>query len=111
MLHALISKTLYNKKKLFVAFLDWEKMFDKIDCLLLWQKLLNNNVSSKFVLALRSMYTTVKSTVQYQNVKSESFNSYIGVKQGDPCSSLLCLYFLNDILQHIKSDIEGIFNS
>ena len=108
MLHALISKTLYNKKKLFVAFLDWEKMFDKIDRLLLWQKLLNNNVSSKFVLALRSMYTTVKSTVRYQNVKSESFNSYIGVKQGDPCSSLLCLFFLNDILQHIKSDIDGI---
>ena len=30
-LHALITKTLANKKKLYTALLDFEKMFDKID--------------------------------------------------------------------------------
>ena len=35
------------KKKLYAAFLDWEKMFDKIDRLCLWRKLLKNDVSSK----------------------------------------------------------------
>ena len=51
-LHALISKTLANKKKLYVAFIDWEKMFDKIDRLFLWQKLINENLSNKFVTAI-----------------------------------------------------------
>jgi len=43
-LHALITNTLAYEKKLYTAFLDFEKMFDKIDCIYLWQKLLNSNV-------------------------------------------------------------------
>ena len=34
--------------------------------------------------------------------------SNIGVKQCDPSSSLLCLIFLNDIIQHINTDKDGI---
>ena len=34
--------------------------------------------------------------------------SNIGVKQCDPSSSLLCLFFLNDIIQHINTDKDGI---
>ena len=30
-LHSLIIKTLSRKKKLYIAFLDWEKMFDRVD--------------------------------------------------------------------------------
>ena len=59
-LHAIISKTLSEKKKLFVAFLDWEKMYDKISRTVLWKKLLDSNVSNKFVTAIRSMYNVVK---------------------------------------------------
>jgi len=54
-LHALITKSLSTKKKLYAAFLDWEKKFDKIDRLCLWRKLLKNDVSSKFISALKSM--------------------------------------------------------
>jgi len=107
-LHALISKTLASKKKLFVGFLDWEKMFDKIDRIYLWRKLLNMNVSAKFVTALKSMYTVVRSYIRYGSEKSEYIASHIGVKQGDPASSILCLFFLNDILDNINSNLEGI---
>ena len=109
-LHAVITKTLSNKKKLYAAFLDWEKMFDKIDRLLLWQKLLNENVSTKFINAIKSMYTTVRSSVKYKSAKSHLITSHIGVKQGDPSSSILCLFFLNDILNSINENIDGILN-
>ena len=32
----------------------------------------------------------------------------LGVKQCDPSSSLLCLFFMNDIIQHINTDKDGI---
>ena len=107
-LHALISKTLAIKKKLYVAFLDWEKMFDRIDRVYLWRKLLHINISTKFVTALKSMYTVVKSFIRFKSQQSNFIFSNIGVKQGDPTSSILCLFFLNDILDNINSNLNGI---
>ena len=49
LLHAIISKTINSKDKLYCAFIDFEKCFDKIDRLYLWQKLLAQHVSSKMV--------------------------------------------------------------
>ena len=34
----------------------------------------------------------------------------MGVNQGDPCSSLLCLLFLNDILENINAAPDGIIS-
>ena len=108
LLHSIICKTLSERKKLYVAFLDWEKMFDKIDRLYLWQKLLNENISTKFVNALKLMYSVVKSFIQFNQARSDYIISNIGVKQGDPASSILCLFFLNDLLNSINSNINGI---
>ena len=109
-LHSLIMKTLSRKKKLYVAFLDWEKMFDRVDRTYLFQKLLSEQVSSKFVKSIRSMYNKVRSTVRYRSEYSDFINSNIGVKQGDPASSILCLFLLNDILNHINSNVDGIIS-
>ena len=54
------------------------------------------------------MYRVVKSYVRYGSERSEFITSNIGVKQGDPVSSILCLFFLNDILDNINSDLDGI---
>ncbi|XP_045185370.2 uncharacterized protein LOC123543357 [Mercenaria mercenaria] len=34
----------------------------------------------------------------------------MGVKQGDPASSILCLFFLNDIVNNVNTNIDGILN-
>ena len=69
--HAVITKTFSNKKKLYAAFLDWEILFGVFDRLLLWQKLLNENVSrkQKDTNAIKSVYTTVRSSVKYKYTK------------------------------------------
>ena len=110
LLHAIISKTLSSNKKLYVASLDWEKMLDNIDRTLLWRKLLYENVSTKLVRAIKSMYLTVKSSVRYQSCLSDFITSNVGVKKGDPTSSILSLFYLNDILDNIKSDVNGILH-
>ena len=109
LLHAIISKTINSKDKLYCAFIDFEKCFDKIDRLYLWQKLLAQHVSSKMVRALQAMYRVVKSCVRYKSENSSFFTSNIGVKQGDPSSGLMFLFFINDILTNINSNIDGIF--
>ena len=101
---------------MYCVLIDYEKAFDKINRSFLWQKLLVANVSSKFVCALRSMYTVVKSCVRYRSSASSFFNSYNGLKQGDPRSPLLFMLFINDNIQNINvglailADIESYCN-
>ena len=79
----------------------------------LWQKLLVESVSCKFVKALRSMYSTVKLciTCKYNSSFSQLFDSYIGLKQGDPSSPLLFILFVNDIVSNINSGLNDIFTT
>ena len=109
LLHSVISKVLNSGEKLYCIFIDYEKCFDKIDRSHLWQKLLAENISSKLVTAIKSMYATVKLCVTYNNTFSPFFESYIGLKQGDPSSPLLFMLFVNDMLQHVNSNLDGIF--
>ena len=55
------------------------------------------------------MYSVVKSIVRYKSTTSAFLDSNIGVKQGDPSSSLIFLFFINDLLLNLNSNIDGIF--
>ena len=54
--HSVIAKTLSACEKSYCIFIDYEKAFDKVNRFFLWQKLLSENVRSKFVNPLHSMY-------------------------------------------------------
>ena len=60
------------------------------------------------VAAFKAMYSSVKSAVRLNNQTSEYINSHAAVKQGDPCSSILFMMFVNDIIENIDSNIEAI---
>ena len=91
-LHSIIAETLSCNKKLYCEFVDFEKCFDKINRGYLFHKLLNSNISTKFVNVVKSMYSTVNACVRHNSTYSPFFDSNIRVKQGDQCSSLLFLY-------------------
>ena len=109
LLHSIILKSLYSRKKLYCAFVDFEKCFDRLNRFFIFQKLSRENVSSKFVLAIKNMYNTVKAAVRFNSDMSSFFNSNIGVKQGDPSSTILFLYFINDIIDSFDQNIDGLF--
>ena len=56
------------------------------------------------------MYTVVKSCVKYRSSYSNFFDSSIGLKQGDPSSPLLFMFFVNDIIDNINSNLQDIFS-
>ena len=109
-LHSVISKVINSGEKLYCVFIDYEKCFDKIDRSFLWQKLLVENISSRLVKAIKSIYNTVKLCVRYKSSFSQFFESNIGLKQGDPSSPLLFMLFVNDIVDNINSDLRNIFS-
>ena len=52
--------------------------------------------------AIKAMHNKVKSLVKCNNVMSDSFESLQGVKQGDPLSPLMFIFFINDLSHEIE---------
>ena len=60
--------------------------------------------------AIKAMNDKVKSSVRCNNVISDSFESLQGVKQGDPLSPLMFIFFINDISHEIQPKSNyGVF--
>ena len=61
---ALIQKQFSLNRKLYVAFIDFEKTFDSINRKLLWPILLKNGIKGKLYRCIKKMYNSVKVRVR-----------------------------------------------
>ena len=96
-LHSLISHCVNEKKKLFAAFIDFKKAFDFVVRDVLWYKLIQMGVRGKVLNIIRSMYSNIKSRVKFDNIISDEFSSFLGVRQGECLSPFLFSMYLNDL--------------
>ena len=55
-LHLVIDMYQSVRKRVFCAFIDYQKAFDSVDRSLLWQKLLSYNINGKLLTVIRQMY-------------------------------------------------------
>ena len=110
-LHGIISHTLQNKEKLFCAFVDFCKAFDNVDRRILWYKLFNSGISSKTITMIKSIYATVRLRVKTDGEFSEVFENISCVKQGEPLSPLLFIFFINDIAKELETSNNDDFVS
>ena len=62
-LMAMIQKQFALHRKLYVAFIDFEKAFDLISRKLLWPILLKNGIKGRLYKCVRSMYENVKARI------------------------------------------------
>ena len=105
--HSLISKLLNNNEKLYCSFVDYQKAFDTVDRNLMWYKLLRDGCSTSMVKALKAMYESVRMCVKHKNSYSDFFISNSGVKQGDPLSPILFIFFINDLVTDLSTEDEN----
>ncbi|MCG8046840.1 MAG: reverse transcriptase family protein, partial [Candidatus Thiodiazotropha endolucinida] len=89
---------------MYCAFVDFRKAFDLVYRNGIWVKLISLGVSSKMVNMLKAIYESVKSCVRVKGRLSEYFDSYMGVKQGEPLSPLLFIIFINDMATYLHDD-------
>jgi len=77
-------------------------MFDRIVRCCLCQKIISETVSSKVTIVIKNQCIALSKRVSViKALNPTSLTQKIGVKQGDPSSSLLSLFFLNEIIKHI----------
>ena len=79
---AAIQKQFANNRKLYVAFVDFEKAFDSISRKHMWPILLKNRNGAKLYRVVKSMYNDVKAKVRRWATFSDYVNCTRGVKQG-----------------------------
>ena len=103
-IYGLIDVLLARKKRLYVAFLDFEKAFDKVHWGLLWQKMLNENINGRILNVIRSIYASAKSCVMVDGVRSDFYSMSIGIRQGENLSPILFAMFLNDMKASLEDD-------
>jgi hypothetical protein len=92
------------KKKLFCAFVDFEKAFETVWRVAMWYKLLLNNRNGKMYNVILNMYNDVKSCINYNNCKSAYFSCDMGVRQSENLSPFLFALFLNDLQSFLEKE-------
>ena len=106
---AAIQKQFNNNRKLYVAFVDFEKAFDNISRRLLWPILQKNGIRGKLFRSVKAMYITVKAKVRVGSQFTDLINCTRGVKQGDICSPILFTLYINELAEEIiKNGRHGI---
>ena len=94
----------YRKRKLFCAFVDYEKAFDKVRHTGLWVKLLRNGIGGKLIQVLMNMYKGITSCIKANSYISSPFNIFQGVRQGENLSPFLFALYVNDLEEFFKTN-------
>ena len=101
---------LYNKKKIFCAFIDFRQAFDTVWRQGLWTKVLKSGIDGKCFRFIKNMYKGIKSKVQIGQHVSNFFLCNVGVRQGENLSPFLFSLFINDLESFLQSNEIVGFN-
>ena len=80
-------KPLGRKGPLYVGLVDFEKAFDSVPRDFIWLRLEERGVHGVFLQAIKAMFHVAKQKVKVNGNLEEEFNTFLGVKQGDPLST------------------------
>ena len=98
---AFVQKQFSLNRKLYIAFIDFEKAFDSVNRSILWHILLKNGIGGKLYNCILSMYDCVKARVRAGAALTDYINCTTGVKQGDVCSPILFSLFINELTNDV----------
>ena len=107
-LHNVINKFIEEGKSLYALFIDFSKAFDFVVHNNLWFKLLDMGIGGKILNIIRSMYTSIKTRVFSNGIKSEVYYGSLGVKQGECLSPFLFSMYINDLQEYLVSESGGV---
>ena len=108
-LHILQELLKEKEKNMRCAFIDFEKTFDSVWRIGLWQKLLSSNINEKCFRIIFNIYDGIRSRIVHNGCKSEYFPYNIGVRQGENVSPFFFSLYLKDLQTFLATEnIKGI---
>ncbi|OMJ08365.1 LINE-1 reverse transcriptase-like protein [Smittium culicis] len=108
-LYEIVKRRKLESKSTFVAFIDFEKAYDKVPHDLLALKLKQNKIGGKLLKVIQNLYMNPYMAVRYGSETSKSFKYGCGVRQGCPMSPILFDIYINDIFKRMKGvTVPGI---
>lgn len=98
-----------SKRKMYCAFIDFQKAFDTVWRAGLWQKLIDSHIRGKCFTVIYNMYQGIKSCVSINGKMSSFFQCLIGLRQGENLSPFLFSIYLNDLEYYLRTNnVAGI---
>ena len=93
---------------LFVCLIDFEKAFDRVDRELIWLRLEERGIHGKLLTTIKAMYSKVTQKVRINGKLGEGFQTFYGVKQGDPLSTDLFWIMIEALDEMLQFACPGI---
>ena len=98
-------KYLAANKRLYMAFVDLEKAFDRVPRKVIWWALRKLGVEEWIVRLVQGMYGNARSRVRVGEGYSEQFEVKVGVHQGSVLSPLLFIIMLEALSRDLRSGV------
>ena len=103
MIRQLQEKYLAKHKKLYFAFVDLEKAFDRVPRDVLWWAMRKLGIDEWLIRIVQSMYANARSRVRVNGTFSNEFEVKVGVHQGSVLSPLLFLIVLEALSKEFRT--------
>ncbi|KAG7300726.1 hypothetical protein JYU34_015052 [Plutella xylostella] len=107
-LRSVTEKVLAKQQKVFCAFVDLEKAYDRVRRNDLWETLSVYGVDSHLTRALGSLYRESSACVRINGAYTDWFDIHRGVRQGCVASPWLFNLFMDSCLKDMKDDERGL---
>lgn len=101
-LYELLNNAKAHKHSVYVAFLDIVKAYDSVWRDGLWSRLQDEGLDRSTNDIIKSIYQNTKNTLLINDVKSKSFTSDVGLRQGCVLSPNLFSIYINDLAKNLK---------
>lgn len=107
-LRLIIEQSVEYGTPLYVAFVDFEKAFDRVDRGAVWLALHRRNIPNKIIRLIRALNDDTKCQVLHNRKLSDEFGVTAGLRQGCRLSLLLFLPVIDDIMNEAIPSTQGI---
>lgn len=104
----IIEKSLKDREKVYLAFLDIEKAYDRVNRGILWELLEHLGFGSKAVNILKSLYQNTRAKFSLGNIETDWVESKKGVRQGCILSPLLFSFYTEELAARIREARLGL---